>query len=58
MVNLLNQEIKAIQTSMAQVKRAIPLSVDTGEKLKLQEKYDELEKILIAKLGQCGEFKS
>lgn len=55
-MNLLNEEIRVIQVTMSHVKKAIPLAVDTGEKLKLQGKYDELEKILSDKLNQCEDY--
>lgn len=56
-MNLLNEEIRVIQTTMAHVKRAIPLAEDGGEKLRLQEKYNRLEEILQDKLSLCEDYK-
>ena len=56
-MNLLNEEIRVIQNTMTHVKRAIPLAIDSGERVRLQNKYKDLEKILEDKLEQCGEFK-
>lgn len=55
-MNLLNEEIRVIQVTMSHMKKAIPLARDTGEKLKLQEKYKELENILNDKLNQCEDY--
>ena len=55
-MNLLNEEIRVIQVTMSHMKKAIPLARDTGEKLKLQEKYKELENILNGKLNQCEDY--
>lgn len=56
-MNLINEEIRAIQHTMAHVRKAIPLAMDTGEKLRLQKKYGELEEVLNDKLGQCEDYK-
>ena len=56
-MNLLNEEIRVIQTSMAHIKKAIPLAEDSGEKLRLQERYKKLDEILVEKLDQCEEYK-
>lgn len=57
MTNLLNEEIRVIQVSMGHVKRAISLSKDSGERLRLEHKYKELESILQGKLEECGDYK-
>lgn len=56
-MNLLNEEIRVIQTTMSHVKKAIPLAEDSGTKLKLEEKYNALEKVLTEKLNECGDYK-
>lgn len=56
-MNLLNEEIRVIQNSMSHIKKAIPLASDGGEKLKLQDKYNRLEKVLLEKLNQCEDYK-
>lgn len=55
-MNLVNEEIRVIQTTMAHVRRAIPLAVDSGEKARLQQKYKDLEEVLQDKLNQCGDY--
>lgn len=55
-MNLINEEIRVIQHTMAHVSRAIPLAEDGGEKLRLEEKYKRLEEILKEKLAQCGDY--
>lgn len=42
---------------MAHMKKAIPLAIDTGEKLRLEDKYRKLEKILEEKLEQSGDYR-
>ena len=56
-MNLLNEEIRVIQHTMAHVKRAIPLAVDNGERLRLEEKYNGLKEVLEEKLNQCEDYK-
>ena len=56
-MNLLNEEIRVIQNSMTHIRKAIPLAVDSGEKVTLQNKYKELDKILHEKLEQCEDYK-
>lgn len=55
-MNLVNEEIRVIQHTMAHIKRAIPLAENNGERLRLEEKYKELDEILTGKLNQCGDF--
>lgn len=55
-MNLVNEEIRVIQHTMAHVKRAIPLALNDGERLRLESKYKELGEILESKLDQCGDF--
>ena len=55
-MNIINEEIRVIQNTMAHVKRAIPLALDSGERLRLENKYKELEKVLESKLEQSGDY--
>ena len=55
-MNLVNEEIRVIQHTMAHVSRAIPLAPDNGERLRLENKYKQLEEILNEKLSQCGDY--
>lgn len=55
-MNLVNEEIRVIQHTMAHIKRAIPLAEDNGERLRLENKYKKLGEILESKLDQCGDF--
>ena len=57
MTHLLNEEIRVLQVSMAHVKRAIPLAKDSGERLRLEDKYKKLNVILEEKLNQCEDYK-
>ena len=56
MTNLINEEIRVIQNTMAHLKRAIPLAMDNGERLRLEEKYNDLEEVLKEKLEQCSDY--
>ena len=56
MTNLINEEIRVIQNMMAHLKRAIPLSENGGERLRLEEKYKNLGEILEEKLEQCSDY--
>ena len=56
-MNILNEEIRVIQTSMAHIERAIPLAVNDGERVRLKDKYNRLNDILQEKLNQCGDYK-
>ena len=55
-MNLLNEEIRAIQHTMTHLRMAIPLESDSGKKLKLQNDLKELDEILNDKLEQCEEY--
>ena len=56
-MNVINEEIRVIQMYMAHLEKAIALAVDTSEKLKLKQKYAELEQLLNEKLGQCEDYR-
>lgn len=55
-MNLVNEEIRVIQHTMAHVKRAIPLAEDNGKRLALEKKYKRLSEILNEKLEQCEDY--
>ena len=55
-MNLVNEEIRVIQHTMAHVKRAIPLAEDNGKRLELENKYKRLSEILDEKLKQCEDY--
>ena len=55
-MNILNEEIRVIQHTMSHIKRAIPLCVDNGERLRLEEKYKGLSEVLEDKLKQCEDY--
>ena len=55
-MNLLNEEIRAIQHTMTHLRMAIPLESDSGKRLKLQNDLKELDVLLNDKLEQCEEY--
>lgn len=52
MVCLLNEEIRAIQCSIAHLRKGIALEHNQSKKMKMQNDVKELEKVLNAKLGE------
>ena len=56
MTNLLNEEILAIQHTIAHRKMAIPLEFDYGKKKKMENDVKELNKLLEEKLSKCGDY--
>ena len=52
MVCLLNEEIRAIQCSIAHLRKGIALESNQAKKIKMQNNVKELEKVLDAKLGE------
>lgn len=56
-MNLIHEEIKAIQVYIAHLQKAIPLEVDSGKKLKMKRNLKELNTLLEEKLEQCGDYK-
>lgn len=56
-MNLLDEEIRVIQVSMAHIKRAISFAESSGEKLKLENKYKQLGEILDEKLNCCENYR-
>ena len=52
MVCLLNEEIRAIQCSIAHLRKGMALEQNQSKKMKMQNDVKELEKVLNAKLGE------
>lgn len=52
MVCLLNEEIRAIQCSIAYLRKGMALEQNQSKKMKMQNDVKELEKVLNAKLGE------
>lgn len=55
-MNILHEEIRAIQLYMSHLEKAIPLEVDSGRKQKLKNDYKELMKELEFRLEKCGDY--
>ena len=56
-MNLLNEEIRAIQHTINHLKMGIPLEVDYGKKKKMESSLKELNSLLEDKLKQCEDFR-
>ena len=56
-MNLLNEEIRAIQHTINHLKMGIPLEADYGKKKRMEQDLKDLSGLLEEKLEQCGEFK-
>ena len=54
-MNILHEEIKAIQVYMSHLEKAIPLEMDNKKKQKLKKDYSELERELKGRLEKCGD---
>lgn len=57
MVNLLNEEIRAIRHTMAHLKKGMSLESNSGKRHKMELDYNELNNLLKDKLEQCGDYK-
>lgn len=57
MVNLLNEEIRAIRHTMAHLKKGISLESNSGKRHQMELNYNELNNLLKDKLEQCGDYK-
>lgn len=55
-MNLLNEEIRAIQHTINHLRMGIPLESDYGKKKRMEKDLKELNKLLEDKLEQSGEF--
>lgn len=56
-MNLLNEEIRAIQLTINHLKMGIPLEMDYGKKKRMEEDLKELNGLLAEKLEQCEDYK-
>lgn len=56
-MNILNEEIRVIQVTIAHMKRAIPLEKSSGKQEKMKRDCKELESILQEKLQQCEDYR-
>ena len=54
-MNILHEEIRAIQLYMSHLEKAIPLEMDNHKKQKLKKDYSELERELQGRLARCGD---
>ena len=54
-MNVLHEEIRAIQLYMSHLEKAIPLECDSSKKQKLKNDYKELKKDLESRLEKCGD---
>lgn len=54
-MNILHEEIRAIQLYMSHLEKAIPLEVDSSKKQKLKNDYTELKKELKIRLDECSD---
>ena len=57
MVNLLNEEIMAIKHTLAHLRKGVVLEPDSSKKAKMKRDIKELDKLLVDKLQQCGDYK-
>lgn len=55
-MNILHEEIRAIQLYMSHLEKAIPLEVDSSKKQKLKNDYNELRKELEFRLKKCSDY--
>jgi len=56
-MNLLNEEIRAIQHTMNHLRMGISLEPDYGKKKRMENDLRELNTLLEDKLKQCEDFK-
>lgn len=56
-MNLLNEEIRAIQLTINHLKMGIPLEMDYGKKKRMENDLKELNGLLTEKLEQCEDYK-
>lgn len=57
-MNQHNEEIRAIQCTIAQLNRAIPLESNQSKKIIIKKKVKELESILEKKLLETPDFRN
>ena len=56
MSTLHNEEIRAIQVTIAQLKRGIPLEPNQGKREKMKQSVKELDEILQSKLMETPDY--
>ncbi len=56
-MNVLNEEIRVIQHTMAHLRKAIPLEQNSGRKEKLKQLYNECQMELDDRLQRCEDYK-
>ena len=57
MVNLLNEEIRAIKHTIAHLNKGVVLEPDVSKKEQMKRDIKELNVLLTRKLEQCGDYK-
>ena len=57
MTNLLNEEIMAIQCTLANKKKGAILEPDPSKRTKMEQDIKALNKLLESKLEQCGDYR-
>lgn len=55
-MNLINEEIRVMQSMISHLKMAIPLEESQSKKLKMKNNIRELEELIQEKLVESGEF--
>lgn len=55
-MNQHNEEIRAIQVTIAQLKRGIPLEQNQGKRDNMKQSVKELDELLQKKLGETTDF--
>lgn len=55
-MNLHNEEIRVIQYTITQLKRAIPLEPDQGKREKMKKDVKELQSLIEVKLSETTDF--
>ena len=56
MMNIVNEEIRAIRHTMSHLQQAIPLETNSGRKEELKQLYKECELELEERLNRCGDY--
>ena len=56
MTTVLNEEIRAIQSTIARLNKYIAIETNQSKKEELKNKVKELNEILNSKLGDCNEY--
>ena len=56
MTCLLYEEIRAIKHTIVYLKKGVVLESNTTKKEKMKREIQELDKLLLDKLNQCGDY--